>query len=86
MVKGEWKRLGDGDLSRKLKMLKCPIKKWNFEVFGNINLSISKLEEELDKIDNMMDEEDIDEVLLAKRAALLSQLERWYQRRGGFSK
>lgn len=44
MVKSEWKALGNLPINAKLKALKKPIKKWNRDVFGNIDRRIEELE------------------------------------------
>ena len=86
MAEGEWKRMGDSDFSKKLKSLKGPLRKWNSEVFGDIDHTISKLEVELAVVDRSLDNDEYDEVSLARREALISLLNRWYKRKGEFWK
>ena len=66
--------------------MKEPLKKWNRETFGNIDTTIDKLEKEVEKVDVKLDAESSNEVLLARRRALASQLDIWYNRKGEFWK
>ena len=54
MVEGKWKSMGNTDFAEKLKSLKGPLRKWNSEVFGDIDHTISKLEEELAVVDRSL--------------------------------
>ena len=47
MVQEEWQMLGDVVATKKLKSLQIPIKKWNKEVFGNLDHKIKSFEEEV---------------------------------------
>ena len=80
------KKYGEYRFAEKLKSLKGPLRKWNSEVFGDIDHTISKLEEELAVVDRSLDNEGNDEVSLARWEALISLLNRQYNRKGEFWK
>ena len=86
LVESEWKILGDRSAVEKLNCLKGPLKKWNKEVFGSINDAIGKLEVKVSTVDKSFDIHPMDKMLIARRRALLSQLDIWYKRKGEFWK
>ena len=86
MIQDEWKVLGDVGISRKLKQIHIPIKKWNKDVFGNIDNKIKIFEEEVAIVDMHMEEVGVNDELLARRLALKGQLEMWYNKKNEFWK
>ena len=64
-----------------MRGLKGLFRKWNKEVFGNIDQSIARLEDEIAVVDKKLEDSGPDEVALARREALLSAVNRWYKRR-----
>ena len=58
----------------KLRKLKTPLKKWNKESFGNIDVNIQKFEREINQVSRRLDEGSSDEVDLAQFNALKSQV------------
>lgn len=51
-VQQTWHSMGGLSLPAKLKALKEPIRAWNINHFGNIQIRISKLEKEIENIDS----------------------------------
>ena len=86
MVQAEWQCLGTLGISQKLKQIQTPLKKWNKEVFGIINNKIKTFEEEVTCVDMQIEEMGVRDELLARRLALGSQLELWYNRKNDFWK
>ena len=70
-----WRNLGHKCLLEKLKGLRNTLKKWNKDIFGNIDNGIKALEEEEEKNDLLLEVNGEDEVLLARRYALIGQLD-----------
>lgn len=58
-----------------MKGLRNTLKKWNKDIFGNIDNGIKALEEEEEKNDLLLEVNGEDEVLLARRYALIGQLD-----------
>ena len=58
-----------------------PIKRWNREVFGNIDSKIEKFGKEVAVVESRLVERVDDEPLLARLGALKSQLNLWYEGR-----
>ena len=54
---------------------------WNKEVFGNIDSSIEKRDLEVAKVDDLLDCDGDNKEFLARRRALLSDLDHWYNKR-----
>lgn len=77
LIKKEWMLLGDRNLNENLKLLKKPISTWNREVFENINENIQKLEKELHNIDMAIEEQGGDNIIQARREAVVAQLWSW---------
>ena len=86
MIDHKWKNLGNSDLFEKLKRLKVPIRKWNKEMFGDIDNNIAKLENELTMVENRLDQQNINEVDMAHFQELRSVLDSWYKRRSCYWK
>ena len=78
MVKEEWRGLGDMSILDKFKVMKGPNKRWNKVEFGSIDEKKNTLESKLALIDRAIEDGIVDEAYEARRKALLSFLERWY--------
>ena len=65
----------------KLNKMKEPLRKWNKERFGNIDSNIQKLEDELARVSSKIEDDSVDEVVLAIYNALRSLLEKWHARK-----
>lgn len=81
MVQGEWKMLGNMPLHTKLKNLKTPLKKWNKEVFGDIDRKVDQQEAEIKILDQLNEEQGLNEMSLARLKALTTQLWLWLKRK-----
>ena len=85
MVVEEWKKLGNTRLPKKLKNIKIPLRKWNFDVFG-IDQRIRELEDEVAVAEISLENNEENEVTLARIRALKRQLDLWYKRKVVFWK
>ena len=81
IVQQEWRSMGAVSLIDKMKKLKGPLRKWNKDVFGNIDSNINKFEKELKVVERRTDTMAGDETDHARRQAIKSQLKKWYQRK-----
>ncbi|XP_016173487.1 uncharacterized protein LOC107615991 [Arachis ipaensis] len=81
MVKEEWRSLGELDFTDKLKALRGPLGRWHKENFGNMDKKISKFEDEIKKVDDMVSNGVYDGTIEARRKALVTCCERWYVRK-----
>lgn len=81
LVEGEWKTLANMPLYSKLKSLKNPIKKWNKEVFGDIDRKVELLEHEIKVLDQLNEQQQMSEINLARFKALTAQLWMWLKRK-----
>ncbi|XP_016177987.1 uncharacterized protein LOC107620322 [Arachis ipaensis] len=81
MVKEEWRGLGDIQFTDKLKALTTPLGRWHKANFGGMDNKITKFEEEIKRIDDMVSNSGYDETLEARRKVLVSCCERWYVRK-----
>ena len=70
IFKKEWIQLSQIPLEQKLKAMKKPLSKWNREVFGNIDMKIKALQEELSKLDDMEQQQQPREMDMHRRRAL----------------
>ena len=77
----KWIQLAGLPLDQKLRKLKAPLRKWNREVFGNIELKIQDYKKELDKLDMKAQEMELQESDWCRRNALQSQLWLWIIRK-----
>ena len=77
----EWIELAGLPFDQKLRKLKAPLRKWNREVFGNIELKIQDYKKELDKLDMKAQEMELQESDWCRRNALQSQLWLWMTRK-----
>ena len=74
VFRNEWLQLAGLPLDQKLKKMKDPLKKWNREVFGHIDLKIQSFQKELAHIDLLAQDRELLETEWHRRAALQSQL------------
>jgi len=61
-------------LEQKLRRIKGPLRKWNREVFGHIDLKIKVLKDEMVKVDQKAQGLNLQEVDWHRREALQSHL------------
>ena len=81
VFRNEWLQLVGLHLEQKLKRMKAPLKKWNREVFGHIDLKISSFQKEITKLDLLAQERQLQECEWHRRSALQSQLWLWKARK-----
>ncbi|XP_016173366.1 uncharacterized protein LOC107615862 [Arachis ipaensis] len=81
MVKNEWRNLGDGQFTSKLKALAGPLRLWHKNNFGDMEKRLQTLEEEIKKLDNLVSAGVYDGTTEARRRALVSFCEKWYVRK-----
>lgn len=81
LIEEEWRKIGDGEFAGKLRTLKLSIKRWNTEVFGNIDTNLAKLEEEIACVEGSLENGVDEEVNVARHKASKSLIGRWYGRR-----
>ncbi|XP_016164208.1 uncharacterized protein LOC107606687 [Arachis ipaensis] len=81
MVKEEWRGLGEIQFTDKLKALTIPLGRWHKANFGEMDNKITKFEEEIKKIDDMVSNGVYNETMEARRKALITCCERWYRRK-----
>ncbi|XP_057760934.1 uncharacterized protein LOC130981359 [Arachis stenosperma] len=77
MVKEEWRGLGEMQFTDKLKALTIALGRWHRDNFGDMDRKISKFEEEIQKIDDMVGNGTYDETVEARRKALVKCCEKW---------
>ena len=70
----EWLQLTGLPLDQKLKKLKAPLRKWNREVFGHIDLEIQTYQKELAKLDLVAQDRELNELEWHRRSVVQSQL------------
>ena len=83
-VEDEWKSCEEFGIMEKLRRLKQPLKKWNCDVFGHIDQNIKILEREIEEVFGRMEEDDSNEVNLARLNALKSYVQTWYVRKSSY--
>ncbi|XP_016178310.1 uncharacterized protein LOC107620695 [Arachis ipaensis] len=81
MVKEEWRGLGEIPFTDKLRALTVPLGRWHRDNFGDMDNKILKLEEEIQKIDDMVGNGSYDRTVEARRKALVACCEKWYVRK-----
>ncbi|XP_025638493.1 uncharacterized protein [Arachis hypogaea] len=81
MVKKEWRGLGEMQLTEKLKALTGPLGRWHRANFGDMDKKITKFEEEIKKLDDMVSNGVYDGTVEARRKALVVCCEKWYVRK-----
>lgn len=74
-VKVEWSILNEFSLSLKLRTLK--VKRWNKEVFCDIDTKIQALKSEINGMDQLADLRPLSEVNLARQQDLFPMLQFW---------
>ena len=62
------------------------MKSWNKEVFGNTDTKIRSFEEVLKKVSLPLESNGSDEAFVARRFALISQLEMWHKKKSDYWK
>ncbi|XP_072087409.1 uncharacterized protein [Arachis hypogaea] len=77
MVKEEWRGLGDIQFTKKLKALTGPLGRWHRDNFGDMDKRITKFEEEIKKIDDMVGNGTYDGTMEVRRRALVTCCEKW---------
>ncbi|XP_015948914.1 uncharacterized protein LOC107473841 [Arachis duranensis] len=80
-VKEEWRGLGEMKFTDKLKALTVPLRNWHKSKFGDMDKKITRFEEEIKKIDDLVSTGVYDETMEARRKALVTCCERWYARK-----
>jgi len=81
IFKQEWVQLSAMTFEQKLREMKKPLRKWNREVFGNIDTKISAYQKELEKMDMKAQSEELMEIEWSRREAIQSQLRLWMLRK-----
>ncbi|XP_015949828.1 uncharacterized protein LOC107474701 [Arachis duranensis] len=81
MVKEEWRGLGNIQFTEKLKALTNPLGRWHRDNFGDMDKKITKFEEEIKKIDDMVSNDVFDGTVEARRKALVTCCKKWYVRK-----
>jgi len=81
LFRKEWLQLHQIPLEQKLKAMKKPLRKWNKEVFGIIDIKLKTLQEELSKLDRKEQFQQPQEADVHRRRAIQSQLWLWMARR-----
>ena len=72
------------DIVSKFKGPKALIRKWNKQVFGNIDFNINKLEKVVADLESKIEAIGADEVNLVRSKALRSVLQNWYDRKDSY--
>ncbi|KAL4381857.1 hypothetical protein AHAS_Ahas04G0175400 [Arachis hypogaea] len=80
MVKKEWRGLGNIQFLDKMKALSALLCRWYKQHFGNMNERIKRLEEEIQKVDDMVSSGHYDGTTEARRRTLVKCCEKWYVR------
>lgn len=76
-VTTEWRKLQGWDVSKKLKLIKCPIKVWNKEIFGNVDFKISTIEGEIYRLQQISEDIDLNDSELDKLKSLYASCNQW---------
>lgn len=82
LIMEEWEKLADKPINHKLKVLKAPIKKWNKESFGNVDVRIKKLQAKMHILEVISDSRDLNDIEEARANALKSELQLWKVKKG----
>ncbi|XP_072062266.1 uncharacterized protein [Arachis hypogaea] len=80
-VKEEWRGLGEMQFTDKLKALTILLRNWHKTNFGDMDKKITKFEEEIKKIDDLVSNGVYDGTMEARRKALVTCCEKWYVRK-----
>ncbi|XP_072076815.1 uncharacterized protein [Arachis hypogaea] len=81
MVKDEWRNLGEAQFTNKLKALTVLLRRWHKDNFGDMDNRIKKFEEEIKKIDDMVNAGNYDRTVEARQKALVTCCSKWYFRK-----
>ncbi|XP_057755950.1 uncharacterized protein LOC130975138 [Arachis stenosperma] len=76
----EWRGLGEMQFIDKLKALTIPLGNWNKTNFGDMDKKITRFEEEIKKIDDLVSNGVYDGMMEARRKTLVTCCERWLVR------
>ncbi|XP_057733775.1 uncharacterized protein LOC130948933 [Arachis stenosperma] len=76
IVKEEWRSLGDKQFTDKLKALTALLGRWHKDNFGEMDKKITKFEEEIKRIDDLVSNGVYDGTMEARRKALVTCCER----------
>ena len=74
LVNQEWQAMGRNLIVNKFHNLKAPLRRWNKEVFGNIDSNITKYESELGRVELKIENDGGSEADLARIHAIKGQL------------
>jgi len=74
LFKKEWLQLSGLPMEKKLKAIKDPLRKWNTEVVGRIDLKIQSFQEKISKLDLRAQTQVLQDCKWHRREALQSQL------------
>nr|XP_025636528.1 uncharacterized protein LOC112730680 [Arachis hypogaea] len=80
-VREEWRRIGDVQFIDKLKALMVPLGRWHRDNFGNMDGRITRFEEEIKKVDDLVSNGVYDGTMEARRKALVSSCKIWYMQK-----
>nr|XP_025628058.1 uncharacterized protein LOC112721200 [Arachis hypogaea] len=80
MVKEEWRSLGEVQFMDKLKALTTPLRIWHRKNFGDMDIRITQLEDEIKKLDDMVSTGAADGMVEVRRKALVSFCRKWSNR------
>ncbi|XP_057745192.1 uncharacterized protein LOC130963060 [Arachis stenosperma] len=80
MMKEEWRGLGDVQFLDKLKAMAKPLSRWHKQHFGNISEKIQRFEDEIKKMDDIVNNGVYDGTIEVRRKALVRCCEVWYER------
>ena len=78
--------MGSLDAISKFKRLQVPIRRWNKQIFGNIDFNIDKLEKAVVDLESKIETNGQDKVHLAQLKALRSVVLKWYERKYSYWK
>lgn len=74
-------RLINLPIHKRLKALKVPIKKWNKEVFGNVESKLNEAEQEVLQIVKIDDEKILTQAELNRRELMVEECVTWRTRK-----
>ncbi|XP_025703812.1 uncharacterized protein [Arachis hypogaea] len=81
MVNKEWRSLGELQFTKKLKALTGPLGRWHKANFSEMDKKITKFEEKIKRIDDMVSGGVYDGTMEARRKVMVTCCERWYVRK-----
>lgn len=80
IISTEWRNMGQWPINRKLRLLKEPIKRWNGEVFSNIETKLKTAEPQLFQLDRDGGSRDLNQSELDRKKELLIRCSKWRAR------